>query len=415
MKRRIVAATACGLVLGAAGFVWGALAVRYRVFPYGLLRAVVGRPVVEKEQAVKARPPALDALRSLGYVSATFDPDSQQRGVVLHDPELAYPGLNFYWQHPGASALLIDMSGHVVHRWEGDPRQTWQHVELLSDGRILATVGERRLEMRAADSRLLWSLPIRAHHDLWLDEDGIWMNTRVERVIPAVHPTVPTSDDQISHISLEGDLLAEWSLVDAMLRSPYRFLVPAMAGAESLSASGALDVLHTNHVEVIRKTVPALEVFRAGNFLVSFRNIHTIAVLERGTLEPIWMWGPGQLTFQHQPQLLASGNVLIFDNGLERSRILELEPDTLQLAWSYAAEDFFSETRGGVQRLPNGNTLITESNTGWAFEVTSAGQTVWSFANPDVDEQGMRNILWRMTRLDAEPMREWLRPAGDGS
>ena len=47
--------------------------------------------------------------------------------------------------------------------------------------------------------------------------------------------------------------------------------------------------------------------------------------------------------------------------------------------WSYTANGFFSNHLGGVQRLPNGNTLIAESTSGYLFEVDSSGNTVWSY------------------------------------
>ena len=43
---------------------------------------------------------------------------------------------------------------------------------------------------------------------------------------------------------------------------------------------------------------------------------------------------------------------------------------------------FYSETCGANQRLPNGNTLIVESDNGRAFEVTPDGTTVWEYVNP---------------------------------
>jgi hypothetical protein len=52
--------------------------------------------------------------------------------------------------------------------------------------------------------------------------------------------------------------------------------------------------------------------------------------------------------------------------------------------------------------LPNGNTLITESDTGHVFEVTPAGERVWEFAVPAFDEQGNRAAVWRATRFAAD-------------
>ena len=40
------------------------------------------------------------------------------------------------------------------------------------------------------------------------------------------------------------------------------------------------------------------------------------------------------------------------------------------------------EVPGYAQRLPNGNTLITESSFGRFFEVTKEGEIVWEYVNP---------------------------------
>jgi outer membrane protein assembly factor BamB len=107
--------------------------------------------------------------------------------------------------------------------------------------------------------------------------------------------------------------------------------------------------------------------------------------------------------------VLENGNILLFDNGFEQSRILEIDPQTNHIVWSYGPNgSFFSETRGSNQRLPNGNTLITESDSGYVFEVTQTGETVWKFANPIVDEDtSEREAIWRMKRFDPAEL-AWL-------
>ena len=52
--------------------------------------------------------------------------------------------------------------------------------------------------------------------------------------------------------------------------------------------------------------------------------------------------------------------------------------------------DFYSRSGGGCQRLPNGNTLITSSDDGHAFEVTREGDVVWEFFNPTKTPTGKR-------------------------
>ena len=93
---------------------------------------------------------------------------------------------------------------------------------------------------------------------------------------------------------------------------------------------------------------------------------------------------------QHDPRFLENGNMLLFDNRGNlgeggRSRILEFDPQTAGIIWSYYGkpdDKFSSDARGMSQRLPNGNTLITESNPGRIFEVTPDGTTVWEFIVP---------------------------------
>ena len=116
----------------------------------------------------------------------------------------------------------------------------------------------------------------------------------------------------------------------------------------------------------------------------------------------VWLWGPNNLTFPHHPTVLANGNVMVFDNGTERSRIVEIEPMTGEIKWAYRAGDFFSEWRGSTQRLRNGNTLVTESDTGYAFEVTKNGDEVWRFANPDVLANGTRMSIWRIKAFEKD-------------
>ena len=58
---------------------------------------------------------------------------------------------------------------------------------------------------------------------------------------------------------------------------------------------------------------------------------------------------------------------------------------TREIHWSYrgtAEEPFYTPTCGSNQRLPDGNTLITESDAGRAFEVAPDGTIVWQYINP---------------------------------
>ncbi|GAB2726975.1 hypothetical protein GCM10027089_58660 [Nocardia thraciensis] len=72
---------------------------------------------------------------------------------------------------------------------------------------------------------------------------------------------------------------------------------------------------------------------------------------------------------------------------------------------------------GGAQRLPNGNTLITEAAFGRIFEVTTDGRICWEYVvpsfttYPDSDTAeifpGLSNAIFRAYRYAAEDI-PWL-------
>ena len=105
------------------------------------------------------------------------------------------------------------------------------------------------------------------------------------------------------------------------------------------------------------------------------------------------------------PGLPGAGGILIFNNGNrpgplnDYSGVVDIHPpmgvgDNYLILpgqpfgpaapdWVY--EDppgFYSENKGGAFRLPNGNTLICESNDNRLFEVTAAGVIVWAYSTP---------------------------------
>jgi hypothetical protein len=160
-------------------------------------------------------------------------------------------------------------------------------------------------------------------------------------------------------------------------------------GQKLLKDNTPADVFHANSVEVIERDIEGL--CKEGDLLMSFRNISLIGILDIDKQKLIWKWGPGQLDYQHHPMLLDNGNILIFDNGRHRrySRVIEIDPFTGKIVWEYKSDprrEFFSSGRASSQRLPNGNTLITEANDGRIFEVTPGGDIVWEFYNPVIKE-----------------------------
>jgi hypothetical protein len=93
-----------------------------------------------------------------------------------------------------------------------------------------------------------------------------------------------------------------------------------------------------------------------------------------------------------------AGNILAFNNneGSHQSVVAEINPPrdaegnytlTPGSAWAPATPfwtysggtSFYSNHLGSCQRLPNGNTLIAESTSGYLFEVNASGTVLWDY------------------------------------
>jgi hypothetical protein len=328
----------------------------------------------------------IEALESIGYLSGSTLMGGQT-GVGVHHRERVQPGFNLVTSGHGPEASLIDMEGQVRHTWRMAFDQAlpgcscanksyWRRVAMLPDGGLIALFEGGGLIRLTRESELLWARCNKAHHDLEVLPDGsLWVLTRKAHVLADLHPSRPILEDFATLLSAQGEVVRSISILGAYERSEFR------AHWRPRTVQGG-DPLHTNTLAVIGDNA----VFPAGHLLVSTRHLHTLAVIDPVSLTVVWsVKGPWRL--QHDPHVLADGGVLLFDNrGLgEASRVLELAPESQQIRWSWPGEEagaFFSRTCGTVQRLQNGNTLVTESDAGRAVEVTRSGDVVWAYHNP---------------------------------
>jgi len=132
---------------------------------------------------------------------------------------------------------------------------------------------------------------------------------------------------------------------------------------------------------------------RDGNILASLRSVSAVVIISPETGDVIWHLDSTVVAQQHCANELDNGNILIFDNGTFRhhesstySRVIEVDRSTKEIVWQYRDRSnpstFFSPFMGGAQRLPNGNTFITEAVFGRVFEVTPKGDICWEYINP---------------------------------
>jgi outer membrane protein assembly factor BamB len=264
---------------------------------------------------------------------------------------------------------------------------------------------------------------MRAHHGFYVGKNkDIYALNRRDSVIFRSGLPVPILEDYITIFSEDGDPKGDISFMKAakselpskVIFEIYRYIARPgklwkiltrrfMGGPVFISSSGALDILHANSAMVIERDIDGL--CKEGNVLISIRNLDLIVIFDVEKEKFVWKWGPGIIDDQHDAKMLDNDNILLFDNGYQRgySRIIELNALTGEIVWEYKAkkpEDFYSPRRGVCQRLPNGNTLITESDRGRVFEVTYSGEIVWEFYNPEVKEDTReRKAFRKLTRI----------------
>ena len=363
-------------------------------------------------------------LESMGYMQGTM-PARRAAGVLQHDKARAYQGLNFYVSGHAPEAILMDMQGNVLHKWgydffdawpdrpvpRGGRRPThWRRAYLYPNGDLLAIYGGYGLVKLDKDSKLLWGYEDNVHHDLDVREDGtIYTLVRKGEWAREVNARSPVIVDYVVVLDENGKEQRRISILECFKNSWFAPMVYHM------QRTG--EVLHTNTIEVLDgRHAGKIPAFKEGNILVCMRDLDMAAVLDPQTRKAAWGLF-GRWRRPHEPVLLDNGHMLIFDNrGVRRgSRILEFDPATQEVSWQYggkAAEYFFSGLLGSVQRLPNQNTLITESENGRAFEVTPGHQLVWEFVSPHRawDKPELVASLFEVVRLAPDFPHDWADP-----
>jgi len=386
-----------------------------------------GFTVEEHGRLTEEQQAEIERLESIGYLDGS-QPVPEESGVTVYDPERALDGLNFYTTGDVPGAVLMDMHGKVLHKWaysyirawvdspdrpelRPSPKGSgfWRRAFLFENGDLLAVFDGLAIIKIDKDSNLLWVNFGGFHHDLDVMEDGrIYVLTRQAHIVPSHNPDEPILEDYVAVLDRNGKELRRVSVYKALMNSVF---APALNAA---APSG--DILHSNTVEVLDdRNVHRIPEFRPGNVLVTIRELDLVVVIDMRLERVVWAL-TGDWVRPHQATILENGNLMIFDNQGNRgcSSVIELNPATLEHAWSYEGDpptDFASGQCGSNHRLSNGNTLIVESDRGTAFEVTSEGTIVWKYVNParaGLQEQYIAT-LFEVERLPPDFPIHWAR------
>lgn len=278
----------------------------------------------------------------------------------------------------------------------------------------------------------------------------------------------PLLDDIVYEVDWDGDILWEWKCSDhvqemgfsqealnAMCRNPnFR------GGSLIEEAPSVGDWMHINSMSVLGPNKwydQGDERFHPDNIIMDGRETNIIFIVDKKTGKIVWQVGPdyhatpelrklGWIIGQHHAHMIpkglpGEGNILVFDNGgwagygapnpgaldgtktalRDYSRVIEFNPLTLEIVWQCTPKElgflipldacrFYSPFISSAQRLPNGNTLITEGSDGRLLEVTKEHEIVWEYVCPYFSDDDNMNYIYRAYRVPYEWVPQLPRP-----
>ncbi|USZ67677.1 aryl-sulfate sulfotransferase [Halorussus salilacus] len=280
-------------------------------------------------------------------------------------------------QGPGPNGNVTAIDGHGDVRWSIGDIISYQNVQRLDDGRVLATFAAggyeacgpydppcKRTGYRIIDSEPEptvedeWSYPVKTRKDSEVHDAEMLDNGDV-LVADMEWESIFTYDPE------SGERNWTWNASD-------HYEAPEDPRSE--------DWLHLNDVDYIGDD----------RYLVSIRNENQLLIVERGegVVEVINEDGDEDvLNQQHNPHWLGDGAVVVADS--ENHRVVELHRNESSGEWEVAWQ---VAKVGGIafdwprdaDRLPNGNTLVTDSRNNRVVEVTENGSVVASYEVPSL-------------------------------
>ena len=346
------------------------------------------------------------------------------------------------------------LPGGILISASGARPPNQESLELVQqdfDGKVIWQFSHNE-QIKTREGSTIWSA--RQHHD-WQRESlpagyyspesapvvegtSTLILTHTNRLQPRV-ADVMLEDDRLVEVSWKGDVLWEWVASDHIDELGFApDARKAIKAAQSFNkARGSFDWLHINSAHFVgpnRWFDQGDMRFAPNNVIISSREASLLAIVGRDG-KIVWRLGPDfseskelrairQIIGQHHAHIIpkglpGAGNLLVFDNGgssgygfaspiapdgvgafaRSTSRVVEINPVTLELVWSYTNPRFFSTNISSAQRLPNGNTLITAGAGGRMFEVTTQGAIVWEYMYPLFSGANASNAVYRAYRI----------------
>ena len=332
---------------------------------------------------------------------------NRSTGLTYHRSGLSTKGYTLLTPHGDQSSYLIDMDGRIVHRW------TFKHIHpgygrLLNNGNLLMTGSDVNLPDAPKDEPTKAPLPFEQHvtrlggyHTTLVEVDWngdiVWEYEnrgqhhdfyRFENGNTMVPEWVELPDDLHKQVRggfkmprerlprLLGDDLVEVDKDGKEVRRIHTWKLLDPVKDPIYPTTRRWEWTHLNSFDVNKK----------GDIVFSARNANRVAIIDADSGEIRWKFD--RTHGQHNTTWVNDKNIQVFDNGQATSRVIEIDPETSEIIWSYHGvpfSQFFSGHISGASRLDSGNVLVCEGTSGRLFEVNQASEVVWEWINPFVN------------------------------
>lgn len=330
--------------------------------------------------------------------------------VHIYDSTQVSQGISLLDFHGTGNAFAIDILGNPV--WFADNLVEWFDNEnrgivitqFLPNGNILGLTRSVQIPGHAYEmnvhNQIVWESDgdlegIGVHHDvIQLSNGNVMVLVSQDVMLPVpdfdwpfeVPDSILWRGDRIVEWDGEGNEIWSWSVFDYFTQEDWDYVIFLQA-----FGLGFYDWTHSNAIwfDDVENAV-----------YLSVRHLSRITKIDYFTGEILWNMGkeyPGEevsfgqdlnFSWQHSIKMLENGNLMLFDNGNENdppvSRGLEIavnESDsipTAEIVWEYVLEeDLSSSFQSDCDRLENGNSLLTSTDSEYIVEVNPEGETVW--------------------------------------
>lgn len=273
--------------------------------------------------------------------------------VGVYDPEKAYDGTtllpcNYDPENP--RVIEINMQGDII--WEyAIPENLKEFTNpgfdaeyLPEEDHILIVLPRSGIYEIDRDGQVVWT-----HMDPKISHDADRLDNG--NTLYVYGGGDKKTDAQVKEVDKDGNIVWEWYAKDYFDKEPY----------STIQDEGWT---HTNAVTRLEN----------GNTILSPRNFNLLVEVDSEG-EVVQTHGEDFLDYQHDPEVLDNGNIVIANHG-EPQGAIEFTPEG-EIVWEFEMPDRGTWPVRDANRLPNGNTLITGSTV--ILEVTPEGEVVWEF------------------------------------